>query len=75
MRLSLYRLNISEVRQILLELEKHLNKHQKEVLDDLVKLYVYHHNVTEKKKNQKKEVLDDLVKLLIKSNVINKERK
>ena len=53
-----------------------LDKKQNElVLDDLVKLYVYHHNVTEKKKNQKKEVLDDLVKLLIKSNVINKERK
>ena len=44
MRLSLYRLNISEVRQILLDLENHLNKHQKEILDDLVK-----------KKNQNKQ--------------------
>tara|TARA_R110000765_G_C18574278_1_gene565500 strand:+ start:116 stop:259 length:144 start_codon:yes stop_codon:yes gene_type:complete len=37
MLLSLWGLNISDVRTILCEIEKHLNKHQKEILDDLVK--------------------------------------
>tara|TARA_R110002074_G_scaffold375767_1_gene552533 strand:+ start:217 stop:360 length:144 start_codon:yes stop_codon:yes gene_type:complete len=36
MFLSLYDLNISDVRTILLEIEKNLNKHQREILDDLV---------------------------------------